>query len=248
MRVWKTLFLLFSIPPIMFGSYFVQLSYARPKDDPKLIGSEVDGPLSFRFQEQSESLIAPKDKKIDQSQTGSGIKKLDQKYLVRFGDPEAKIKIVQFFSMTCPHCLLLFKNDFRKIKEAYLETKEVSWVFHPVPLDSLTIQMMDCLSHLEGREKEIFLEAILETVQVQDDENVIIFLMQEAMNVFGNPIQNLDEQDYITNSEAFKDSFHFITQENRIDAVPAVEVNGILYRREIPDYKFIKKQLRGVHQ
>lgn len=172
-----------------------------------------------------------------------GLDKLDEKYLVVFGDYQAENKVIQYFSFTCPHCLSLFKKDFKEIRDKYLSRKEMSWTFHPVPMDSLTVQAMDCLGKLSNRNKVIFLEALLDTIEIQDDPNVVVFLMQEAMKTFKQPIDDLNDEDYITNTKAFEDAFNFIKQEDVVHAVPAVEINGKLFRKEIPDKAFINKQM-----
>jgi len=176
---------------------------------------------------------------------GFSLEKLDEKYLIKMGDPDSKVQIIQYFSMTCPHCLSLFKKDFQIIKEKYLDTKKASWIFHPIPLDSLTIQLMDCLSKLNPRQKEIFFEALFDTIIIQDGSDIVLFLIQEAMKTFNHPIPELDNKSYITKTQAFTDAFNYIRQEDRLDAVPAVEIDGILYRREIPDLTFIEKQMQG---
>ena len=175
---------------------------------------------------------------------GFSLDHLNDKYLISIGDSHAKMQIVQYFSMTCPHCLSLFKKDFKVIKEKYLDTKKANWTFHPVPLDSLTVQMMDCLSKLDSKQKVILFEALFDTLTVQDGPDIVLFLMQEAMKTFNQPIPELDEKTYITKTEAFIDAFKFITQEDRLEAVPAVEIDGVLYRKEIPERSFIEKQMQ----
>lgn len=81
--------------------------------------------------------------------------KLPDPYLVQYGNPQAPLNIVQYFSFTCPHCIALFRKQFQHIKEDYIETEKISWVFHPVPMDLLTLQGMDCLSKLSEREKDL---------------------------------------------------------------------------------------------
>ncbi len=95
------------------------------------------------------------------SSEGFCLDKLDEKYLVTYGDAQASTQITQYFSLTCPHCLDLFKKDFKDLKNKYIDTKQIAWTFHPVPLDSLTVQAMECLSKLTPRQKSIFLEALL---------------------------------------------------------------------------------------
>ncbi|WP_042280645.1 thioredoxin domain-containing protein [Candidatus Protochlamydia sp. R18] len=176
---------------------------------------------------------------------GFSLDKLAEKYLIEFGDPQAPVQITEYFSMSCPHCLSLFKKDFKILKEKYLETKQAYWVFHPVPLDSLTVQTMDCLSKLTLKQKRTLLEALFDTLQVQDGPEVALFLLQEAMKLFDQPMPNLDEQAYIVQTEAFQAAFQFLKQEDRIKAVPSVEINAELYRQEIPNQAFIEKQMQA---
>ena len=176
---------------------------------------------------------------------GFSFDKLDEKYLITVGSPDSNVKIIQYFSMTCPHCISLFKKDFKTIKQKYLDTKKANWTFHPVPLDSLTVQLMDCLSKLNEKQKIILLEALFDTIQIQDNSEIVLFLMQEAMKTFDHPILNLDDKNYIIKTHAFNDAFNFIKQEDRLDAVPAVEIDKVLYRRDIPDQAFIEKHMQG---
>lgn len=178
---------------------------------------------------------------------GFSLEKLAEKYLISFGDSKAPMHITQYFSMTCPHCLTLFKNDFKTIKERYIDKKSMAWNFHPVPLDSLTVQLMDCLSRLSERQKVILLEALFDTLQIQDGPEVALFLMQEAMKTFDHPVPDLDKKEYIIKTQAFQDAFNFIKQEDHIDAVPSVEMKEILYRREIPNRAFIENHMRSSH-
>ena len=176
---------------------------------------------------------------------GFSLDKLDEKYLITVGSPDSNVKIIQYFSMTCPHCISLFKKDFKVIKQKHLDTKKASWTFHPVPLDSLTVQLMDCLSKLNEKQKIVLLEALFDTINIQDNSDVVLFLMQEAMKTFNHPISTLDDKNYIIKTQAFTDAFNFIKQEDRLDAVPAVEIGKVLYRRDIPDQAFIEKHMQG---
>ncbi len=169
----------------------------------------------------------------------SSIEKLKQDYLVAYGDPQAKIKITQFFSFTCPHCVTLFRKEFQEIKAKYIETQTIYWVFHPVPMDILTIQGMTCLEHLSEKEKKIFLEVILEELSM-DDLQLSATLMQKAMELLDKPLPDLKSKEYLTTTSAFQDAFHFIKDQHEIEAVPSLEVNGEFLSGKVPDKAFLR--------
>lgn len=169
--------------------------------------------------------------------------KLSDDYCVYYGNKDSDVTIIQYYSFTCPHCVTLFRKEFQKIKEAYIDTQQVNWVFHPIPVDLLTVQGMECLSKLEGREKRIFLEAMLEELIIEQPK-VSATLMQKGMEVLGKPIPDLQEKRYLAETGAFNDAFLFLKQDNLIEAVPAAEVNGVLYPGQVPDYEFIERVIK----
>lgn len=169
--------------------------------------------------------------------------KLPDPYLVQYGNPQAPLNIVQYFSFTCPHCIALFRKQFQHIKEDYIETEKISWVFHPVPMDLLTVQGMDCLSKLSEREKKIFLEAILEELFI-DQPKLSAQLMEKAMVLLGKPIRDLQQKTYLSETSAFQDAFQFLKQDQIVDAVPSIDVNGKFLSAQVPDIDFIEDLLR----
>ncbi|MBL8668652.1 MAG: DsbA family protein [Rhodospirillales bacterium] len=51
------------------------------------------------------------------------------------GDPQAKVTIVEYSSLTCPHCAEFHQNVLPQIKAEYIDTGMVRWVFRDFPLD-----------------------------------------------------------------------------------------------------------------
>lgn len=166
------------------------------------------------------------------------IHKLESPYIIKYGDKSSTINIVEYFSFQCPHCIRLFKEQFNQIKAEFIDTNKAYFEFHPVPNDLLTVQALICLSNLNEEEKRLFLEVILEEADPTDDA-LMAKLMMAAMNVFKKPIPSLEDENFLKNHEIMKISHDFILQQ-RIEAVPTIEVNGILYAKEIPNYQFIK--------
>jgi protein-disulfide isomerase len=53
------------------------------------------------------------------------------------GSPDAPITIVEYASMTCPHCAQFLERTFPKLKERYIDTGKVRFIFREFPLDPL---------------------------------------------------------------------------------------------------------------
>lgn len=172
-------------------------------------------------------------------QISCSFERLHEKYLVTFGDPEAPLKVTEYYSFQCPHCIALFRKDFKKIQEEYIHSKNIYWTFHPIPADLLTVQGLVCLSQLNEDQKRLYLEAILEEAEIADP-NITALMMIKAMELFGKPLPKLQEENFLQNAEAFRDAFEFLTQGEEISAVPTIEVNAKLFPNEIPTLDFIK--------
>lgn len=177
----------------------------------------------------------------------TALEKLPEKYIVSYGKPDASKKIVKYYTFMCPHCVALFRKEFKEINEKFVEKELISYSFHPVPKDLLTVSAMDCLEKLEGSKKQAFLEVMLEEVDTENSE-YSLGIMKKAMEILGTSIPNLGEKNYMSETNAFKDAFKFISQDESISAVPSVEVNGKLYEREIPDLEFLKTVIGEINR
>lgn len=53
------------------------------------------------------------------------------------GPEDAKVTIVEYASMTCPHCARFHNDVYPKVKEKYVDTGKVRFIFREFPLDNL---------------------------------------------------------------------------------------------------------------
>jgi protein-disulfide isomerase len=53
------------------------------------------------------------------------------------GDPHAPVTIVEYASMTCPHCGRFHSDTYPTLKTKYIDTGKVYFVFREFPLDQL---------------------------------------------------------------------------------------------------------------
>jgi hypothetical protein len=163
--------------------------------------------------------------------------KLPDEYLITYGRKNAKVEIIQYFSLSCPHCVQIFKNDFLKIYEQYIEKGDLRYVFHPVPVDLTTVQFMCCLERLDEVQKTVLLKVLLEELSLDNPEFNVI-LMKKGMEIFKSPINDLEKEEFIRASHAFSSSRDFVIQEDSLKTVPSIQIGDRIIEKA-PEYSFI---------
>lgn len=53
------------------------------------------------------------------------------------GNPKAKVVVIEYASLTCPHCAHFAQEEFPKLKAEYIDTGKIKFVFRDFPLDGL---------------------------------------------------------------------------------------------------------------
>jgi protein-disulfide isomerase len=53
------------------------------------------------------------------------------------GSDKAKVTIIEYASMTCPHCAHFQDTTFPELKKRYIDTGKVRYIFREFPLDNL---------------------------------------------------------------------------------------------------------------
>jgi protein-disulfide isomerase len=56
------------------------------------------------------------------------------------GNADAKIEVVEYASLTCPHCAAFNQDTLPKIKAEYIDSGKVKLVFRDFPLDGLALR------------------------------------------------------------------------------------------------------------
>ena len=54
---------------------------------------------------------------------------------IALGEPDAPVKIIEYMSMTCPHCAKYQEDTFPAIKENFIDTGKVYYIFREFPFD-----------------------------------------------------------------------------------------------------------------
>ncbi|MEO1104055.1 MAG: thioredoxin domain-containing protein, partial [Pseudomonadota bacterium] len=56
---------------------------------------------------------------------------------VVLGDENATVTIIEYASMTCPHCASFHNGTFKELKSEYIDTGQVKFILREFPFDPL---------------------------------------------------------------------------------------------------------------
>ena len=165
--------------------------------------------------------------------------------ILNIGNPDAKVAVKIFSSLTCPHCANFHEVIFDKLKDEYIEKGLVRFEHHAFPLDLAALNaeiIVRCQTNNDTKVKllgEIYKKQTFWATG--SDINKINNLIKKVGLDFGLPenkmdecLKNSDAQDEILNQriEAQK--------KYKIDATPTIFVNEKKYSGKV-DYKSFKK-------
>lgn len=79
------------------------------------------------------------------------------------GQPNAKVTVNEYFSLTCIHCADFAQETMPKVKSELITTGKVKWVFHDYPLDQIALQAAQVARYLPVDRYAPFVEALFAT-------------------------------------------------------------------------------------
>ena len=165
--------------------------------------------------------------------------KIPEKYTVSLGTPEAKHKIVEYFSLSCPLCLKLLKEEFPGIYTEYIKQKKVHWTFHPDPADLSTLQLMVCLEKLpQSKRWAFFWEAV--SVALPNNASRNSFLIQELAKQFGLDVPLLHDINWLESTEAYKTAYQYLKQGDTPKVLPSMEIDGDFHEKALPNKELME--------
>tara|TARA_B100001564_G_scaffold79625_1_gene63923 strand:- start:31 stop:621 length:591 start_codon:yes stop_codon:yes gene_type:complete len=172
------------------------------------------------------------------------IAKAESKVL-SIGNPDAKVVVKVFSSLTCPHCANFHNSIFNDLKKDYIDKGLVRFEHHAFPLDLAALNAEVIIRCQNNNEKKFkLLEEIYnkqKTWAVGSDINKIndlikqiglsFDLTEEKMNAC---LKDSNFQDEILNQR-------IEAQKNyKIESTPTIIVNEKIYKNKA-DYKKFKK-------
>ena len=62
---------------------------------------------------------------------------------VVMGSPDAPVTVIEYASMTCPHCAHFSTETFPKVKEKYIDTGKVRYIMREFPLNQPAVGLVN---------------------------------------------------------------------------------------------------------
>ena len=146
------------------------------------------------------------------------------------GDDKAPVTIIEYASMTCPHCAHFALNTFPDIKSKYIDTGKVRFIFREFPFDPVAAGAF-MLARCAGKDKFFPLVDLLfrtqQTWAVEKPLEPLLATVKQAgftEESFKACLANqkvLDGVEWVRNRAA--DKF-------KVDSTPTFFINGQVYK------------------
>ena len=167
--------------------------------------------------------------------------------VLEIGNPDAKITVKVFSSLTCPHCASFHKNIFEDLKKEYIDKDLVRFEHHSFPLDLAALNAEIIIRCLQDINKKFQLLGEIYKKQNQwavgSDINVINESIKKIGLDFG--LSNIKMDDCLKN-ESVQDQIlnQRIEAQKKyeIQSTPTIFINEKKYKGE-HKYKPFKKTI-----
>ncbi len=167
--------------------------------------------------------------------------------ILTIGNPDAKINIKVFSSLTCPHCANFHKNIFKNLENEYISKGLVKFEHHSFPLDLAALNaeiIIRC--HIDNNKKFQLLGEIYKKQSqwaVGSDINVINESIKKIGLDSGLSNKKMDDclKSEIVQDEILNERIE-AQKKYKIQSTPTIFINKIQYSGK-HEYKLFKKAI-----
>ena len=167
--------------------------------------------------------------------------------ILSMGEPNAKITVKVFSSLTCPHCAAFHSQVFKRLKKDFIDKGLVKFEHHAFPLDLAALNaeiIVRC--HVDNSKRFQLLDRIYEKQKVwavgSDINRINDSIKKIGLEIgyedkkMNNCLKNDNKQDDVLNQR-------IEAQKNyKIESTPTIFINEKIYNGKI-EYKDFKKAI-----
>jgi len=142
------------------------------------------------------------------------------------GKADAPVTIIEYASMTCPHCANFHKTTYPALKTKYIDTGKVRFIFREFPLDDLAAAA-SMLARCAGGEKSLALIDVLFASQdkwaVREPLPALLQIGRQAGFTQATFDECLKDQKLYNNILAMRERG---SKDYKVESTPTLFVNG----------------------
>jgi len=179
-----------------------------------------------------------------QSQLAADVAKPPSLPDMALGPKDAAVTIVEYASMTCPHCAAFTEQVFPKLKEAYIDTGKIRFVFREFPLD-IKAAAGSMLARCIAKDDPVKYFAAIHTLFKQQ-ENWVMNKTSEELTLIGKQA-GLSEADVdkCLKDQSLLDKIaadqKFANERLKVNSTPTFFLNGEMIKGETSFEEFDKR-------
>jgi protein-disulfide isomerase len=197
-----------------------------------ILGLVAAGPALLRLPTAAAQQPAPADASLGQLATPRTL-----------GSPNAKIKVTEFFSLTCTHCAAFQRETFPQVKAQWVDPGKLQMIYHDFPLDRVALQAAMVARALPPDRYEPFITTLFASqdrwafqrgINPTDEIKKLALLAGMSEQTFQATIANQALQNFIlAESQEAEHDYH-------VDSTPTFLVNGKTHPGEMSYDAFVK--------
>ena len=146
------------------------------------------------------------------------------------GDPNAPVTLIEYASLTCPHCAQFHTEVLPDLKERYIATGKVRMVYRDFPLDERALTAA-ALAHCAGPDRYFgFLDVLFETQSSWAGADDYVAALKKLGKLGGMSDEQMDKclaDQNLTNS--ILQSRLDAQNEHQVSSTPTLVINGEVY-------------------
>ena len=147
------------------------------------------------------------------------------------GDPNAKVEIIEYASMSCVHCATFHKEVYPLLKEKYIDTGKVRFRFRDFPLGGPPALYGAMLSHCVPADKyHNFVSALFKTQESWARQKNFIEILSSIAKLGKMSAEDFDscmkDQHLI---ERIKEGVEEAKEKYGVGSTPSFVINGTTY-------------------
>jgi protein-disulfide isomerase len=145
------------------------------------------------------------------------------------GSAKAPVTIVEYASMTCPHCAAFEQNVFPMLKSKYIDSGKVRFAFREFPLDIKALAASMLARCIAGDDAGKFFDAVDQLFKAQDQ---LIEHTLETLRLVGKQQSGMSEEavESCETDQAQLDKIkadqNFAYETLKVEATPTFFING----------------------